>query len=173
MGLIIDLQPVAGPALVVGGGHVATRKVRSLAEAQFMATVIAPAVTKEVRLTPGVTVVEREFQPSDLHHEPPWALVIACTGSRSVNREVGHLARLAGIPVLVADASQESTFFMPAVIRDGELAVAVSTGGASPGTARWIREQIAGAIGPGWGQMVSRARAEREARLGRRPQDQG
>ncbi|KAA0240868.1 MAG: bifunctional precorrin-2 dehydrogenase/sirohydrochlorin ferrochelatase [Dehalococcoidia bacterium] len=167
MGLIIDFQPVAGHALVVGGGTVATRKVKSLAEAEFATTVIAPAVSSEIRLTPRTTVVEREFQPADLQQEPAWALVIACTGSREVNREVGRLARLARLPVLVADARNESTFFMPAVIRDGDLAVAVSTGGASPGTARWIREQIVGAIGPGWAKMVSLARAERETRRGR------
>ncbi len=168
MGLMIDMQPSAGRALVIGGGKVATRKVKSLSEAEFAVTVIAPEVSAEIRLAPWVTVVEREFGPGDLQQEPGWALVMACTDSREVNREVGRLARLANLPVLVADAQDESTFFMPAVMRDGELAVSVSTGGASPTTARWIREQIAGALGPGWGKMVALARAERETRMGRR-----
>ncbi len=168
MGLMIDMQPSAGRALVVGGGKVATRKVMSLAEAEFIVTVVAPEVSAEIRLAPWVTVVERELDPADLKSEHRWALVMACTDSREVNREIGRLARLANLPVLVADAQDESTFFMPAVMRDGELAVAVSTGGASPTTARWIREQIAGALGPGWGKMVALARAERETRLGRR-----
>lgn len=168
MGLMIDMQPSAGRALVIGGGKVATRKVKSLAEAEFEVTVIAPEVTEEIRLAPTVTAVEREFDAADLQSEHRWALVMACTDSREVNREIGRLARLANLPVLVADAQDESTFFMPAVMRDGELAVAVSTGGASPTTAQWVREQIAGALGPGWGKMVARARTERETRLGRR-----
>jgi precorrin-2 dehydrogenase/sirohydrochlorin ferrochelatase len=85
-----------------------------------------------------------------------------------VNRKVGTEARARRIPVVVADAQGESTFFTPATLRDGDLAVAISTGGASPALARRIREKIAAAIGPGWAQVVYVARSERERRLGRR-----
>jgi precorrin-2 dehydrogenase/sirohydrochlorin ferrochelatase len=78
------------------------------------------------------------------------------------------LARSVRIPVVVADAQSESTFFTPATLRDGQLAIAISTGGASPTLARTIREKIAAALGPGWGQIVLVARGEREKRLGRR-----
>ena len=84
-----------------------------------------------------------------------------------MNREVGRLARAARIPVVVADRQAESTFFTPATLRDGDLAVAVSTGGASPKLASLIRQRVAEAIGPDWAESVGAARLERDARLGR------
>lgn len=168
MSLMIDLQPWFGRALVVGGGHVAARKVRTLAEAEFETTVIAPEVLDEIRARPFVTVVQRTFQELDLDLDAGFALVFACTDDRETNRAIGAACRLRRIPVLVADAQSESTFFTPAVLHDGDLAIAVSTGGASPTLAKELRERIAAAIGPGWDQAIHRARAEREVRLGRR-----
>ena len=165
MSLMIDLQPAAGPALVVGGGAVALRKVRNLAEGEFLITVISPDVLDEIARQPFVSVVPREFLDADIEAEPAWSLVFACTNSRAVNRRVGELARMRSIPVVVTDRQAESTFFTPATIRDGDLAIAVSTGGASPGLAKTIRERIVAALGPGWGNVARLARQERESRL--------
>ena len=168
MGLMLDVQPAFGRALVVGGGFVATRKIRTLAEAEFEITVVAPEVKDEIRIAPYTTVHAREWRESDLDGH---ALVFACTNSREVNRAVGEAARRRGLPVLVADRQLESTFFNPAVIRDCDLQLAVSTGGASPALAKELRRRIAEALGPGWGTVAYRARMEREARLGREPRE--
>lgn len=170
---MIELLPGAGHALVVGGGVIAARKVRNLAGAQFAVTVVAPSVLEEIRLAPHVTVFEREYQDGDLDLGVGFALVLACTDSREINRAIGTAARARGIPVLVADRQAESTFFTPAVLRDGDLAVAVSTGGASPSLARVIRERIVAALGPGWSGVLRTARAEREAHLARVVQAEG
>lgn len=162
MTLMLDLQPSIGRALVVGGGSVAARKVRNLAEAEFEMTVVAPDVLDEIRLAPYVAIHQRAWVEADLDGH---ALVFACTNDRETNRAVGEAARRRGLPVLVADAQRESTFFTPAVIRDGELQLAVSTGGASPSLAKDLRTRIAEALGPGWGTVTRRARREREARL--------
>jgi siroheme synthase-like protein len=153
---------------------VATRKVRALAEAEFEIVVVAPAVSDAIRTAPHVRIEERRFEPGDLGLAAGgFALVFACTDERDTNRTIGELARRAGIPVVVADAQRESTFFTPATMRDGELAIAVSTGGASPGVAKMIRARVATALGPGWGQAVSLARADRDERLRRRITDGG
>lgn len=165
MSVMIALQPTAGPALVVGGGEVALRKVRTLVDGGFRVVVIAPSVHDGIVPGPDVTVHRREFTPADLPPDARYALAFACTGDRETNRQVGELARAANIPVVVADAQDESTFYTPATIRDGDLVVAVSTGGASPTLAREIRERIVAALGPGWGEVVSAARNERQARL--------
>ena len=167
MSLIVDLQSTFGRALVVGGGAVAARKVRNLAEAEFPMTVVSPDVVDEIRLAPHITILEREWADSDLDGH---ALIFACTNDRDVNRRIGDAARRRGLPVLVADAQRESTFFTPAVIRDGDLQVAVSTGGASPGLAKQLRLRIAEALGPGWGTVARWARVDREARLGLSPE---
>jgi siroheme synthase-like protein len=161
MGLMLDLQPGFGRALVVGGGEVATRKVRNLADAEFEVTVVAPVIHERIRLAPHVRLIEREWREDDLDGH---ALVFACTDSREVNNTIGNAARRRGLPVLVADRQEESSFFNPAVLRQGDVRVAVSTGGASPELAKQIRSNIAEALGRGWARMAATARQEREAR---------
>ncbi|MEO6399113.1 MAG: bifunctional precorrin-2 dehydrogenase/sirohydrochlorin ferrochelatase [Tepidiformaceae bacterium] len=163
--MMLDLLPEAGPALIVGGGKVALRKAKSLAEAEFQVVVIAPSILESIRLLPWVTLIEREFAATDLEESALFSLVFACTDSRETNRAIGQLARAARIPVVVADRQAESTFFTPATLRDGDLAVAVSTGGASPRLATAIRTRIAAALGQEWSQHVYLARRERESRL--------
>ncbi|MCC7363428.1 MAG: hypothetical protein IT303_03575 [Dehalococcoidia bacterium] len=163
MGMLIDLQAAAGPALVIGGGAIALRKVRNLVEGGFEVVVVAPVVTAGLA-GPGVTVISRPFEGADITATPRWSLVFACTDDRQVNRRAGELARAHGIPVVVADARDESTFFTPAVLRDGGAAVAVSTGGAGPALAAGLRDRIEAALGPGWGAGVAAARAARAAR---------
>jgi siroheme synthase-like protein len=160
MGFMMDLQPSAGPALVVGGGEIAARKVRNLAEAEFEIVVVAPEVRDEVRIAPFVTVVEREFRDQDLQLRD-FALVFACTNVREVNQRIGQLARRAGIAVVVTDAAGESTFFTPATLRQNNVAIAVSTGGASPATARRLREEIVRVLGPSWPWIVRAAARDR------------
>lgn len=168
MSVMLELLPSAGPALVVGGGTVALRRTRNLASGGFAVTVIAPAIDPAIRDLPGVTCLERGFVPGDISEaDPRWAVVVACTDRREVNRAAGDAARASGIPVVVADAQAESTAFTPATLRDGGLQVAVSTGGADPALAMQLRERIAAALGPGWADTVAAARKARESRLGR------
>jgi len=158
MGLMLDLLPAAGPALVVGGGEGAVRKVRVLREAGFDVTVIAPIVRPELRSLPGVRILQRRVEEGDLEGH---AVVFACTNDRSVNRAIGVWARARRIPVVVADSAAESTALTPALHRDGDLLVGVSTNGASPRLAQYIRDRIAAALGTGWAHRVEAARRER------------
>jgi precorrin-2 dehydrogenase / sirohydrochlorin ferrochelatase len=162
VGYIIDVQPSAGVALVVGGGAVAERKVQGLVAAGFAVQVVAPEVRASIRTTPGVLVVERSFAIEDVQGK---ALIFACTDSRAANAEVARTAAALGTLVLVADSQEESSFFTPAVHRDGDLAVAVSTGGADPTLARELRDRVAAALGDGWAERLAEARADREQRL--------
>ncbi|MGE0599543.1 MAG: bifunctional precorrin-2 dehydrogenase/sirohydrochlorin ferrochelatase [Dehalococcoidia bacterium] len=170
MSIMIELRPECGPVLIVGGGKVAERKASVVSSGEFTITVIAPEIRDRIHNLPFVTIHERVFAPGDIPGEPRWSLVMACTDDRAVNQEVGRLARAADIPVLVADRQAESTFFTPATIQDGELKVAVSTGGASPELAKFIRERVVSALGPRWGGIVHVARVEREERLAKKRQ---
>ena len=164
MSVILEIKPEAGPALVVGGGAVAARKTRTLVEGGFRVTVVAPELAEEIAALPGVETFLRQFEAADVGGQR-WGLVFACTNNREVNRLVGELARQRGIPVLVADSQEESTFTSPATYRDGGLQVAVSTGGADPALARSIRERVVAAIGDGWAERIASARQARRARL--------
>jgi siroheme synthase-like protein len=161
--MLIDLQPSAGPALVVGGGTIAARKVERLLSEGFDVVVVAPEVAESIRAG-GALVFQRPFEEADIAARQ-WSLVFACTGVREVNRRAGELARAAGIPVVVSDVAAESTFLTPAVYRDGPLAIAVSTGGGAPAFARDVRDQIAALFaGQDLGAAAERERRRRDAR---------
>jgi precorrin-2 dehydrogenase/sirohydrochlorin ferrochelatase len=162
-----DLYPVglvvAGKrCVVVGGGAVAARKVVGLVDAGADVVVVAPVIGPEIRALP-VEVVERPYQAGDLHMA--W-LAIAATDDPLVNRQVhadGHSAR---VWVNAADDPEACAFTLPAVLRRGPVSVAVSTGGHSPTLAGWLRDQIAGLLGPEIGllaQLLSEARDELQA----------
>lgn len=154
---MIDVQPSAGVALVVGGGAVAARKVRGLAEAGFVVEVVAPEVSDSIG-GPGVSVLRRPFAPADV---PGKALVFACTNDPDVNAMAAAAAARLGILALAADDAQGSTFHSVAVHRDGALHVGVSTGGAAPGLAAEVRDRIASALGEGWAARVAAAAVQR------------
>lgn len=141
--LPVMLSPALGPAVVIGGGTVALRKVRGLVAAGFEVRTIAPEIDPAFQGLAGVRQTLEPFRPGHLHGA---ALVFACTDRREVNAEVGRLAREAGVPVLVADAAGESTFTSPAVARKDGMVLAVGTGGSDPGRARDVRDQLADAF---------------------------
>lgn len=137
--LPVMLNPTLGPAVVIGGGKVALRKVRGLADAGFEVWVIAPEIDPVFQTLAGVRQTLEKFRPGHLEGA---ALVFACTNRRDVNAEIGRRARKAGVPVLVADAADESTFTSPAVARHDGLILAIATGGTDPGRARDVRDQL-------------------------------
>jgi siroheme synthase-like protein len=132
-----------GHALVVGGGAVALRKTRGLAAAGLPVRVVSPEFAPGFTDLPGVTLVPARYRAGHLRGA---TLVFACTNDRAVNRRVGLAARTRGLPVLVADAPEESTFVSPAVTRTGGVVAAISTGGASPALAASIRDAIRGVL---------------------------
>jgi len=113
--------------LVVGGGRVATEKVRGLLAAGASVTVVAPDVDGDV--------VAR-------------FLVISATNRRAVNAAVSEAAAELSTLCNVADDPELCSFILPAVTRHDPIVVAVSSGGASPALAKRIRDDIARLIGP-------------------------
>ena len=107
----------------MGGGKVAARKIRGLLEAHFEVTVVSPT------LLASLEGLDFEYEPRmfELEDIARHGIVFACTNDRSLNQKVGHIARMAGKPVVVADSPDESTAFSTAVFRDGHLQVGVST----------------------------------------------
>lgn len=140
--------------LVVGGGSVALEKVRGLLECGARVTVVAPQVDDELRAL-GVEIREREYHPSDLKGR---FLVIAATSRAGVNRRVSRDARARSVLCNVADRPELCSFILPAVLRRDPIAVAVSTGGASPALAQRIRDDIARSIGPQHADLARRLR---------------
>ncbi len=128
--------------LVVGGRHVAERKVYSLHKAGAKIQVVSPDATNGIKeLTErGEISYQKDCYSSD-HLEGVY-LVIAATNNRNINKRIGKEARQLGILVNVVDSQYDSTFISPAVFRKDGLVVSVSTGGESPLRAKNVRDTI-------------------------------
>ncbi len=137
--LLLDLTGRA--VLVVGGGTVATRRARALAEAGAHVHVVAPDVASGLAAL-GVRVSRRGFAPADL--DGAW-LVVACTSDPAVNAAVAEAAERRRVFCVRADAAAGGTARTPAVVRRDEVTVAVS-GGDDPSRAGALRDAIARAL---------------------------
>ncbi len=142
------------PCVVIGGGKVAERKVLSLLEAGAQVRLISPQLTKklhELAAAGGIDWLARRFQSGDLTDA---LLVFAATDSAAVNEAVAQEAKAAGILVNVADAPELCGFQVPAVMRQGDLSIAVSTNGKSPVLAARIRKKLAADYGPEYAVLL-------------------
>jgi len=153
--------------LVVGGGAVAARKAQGLLECGARVTVVAPDVVDElIRLAGpegdrdaverggaagGLTVERRPYRSPEA---AGYRLVVTATGVPDVDHRVFLDAEAAGVWVNSADDLDNCAFLLPAVHRDGPVTVAVSTAGASPALAQWLRTRVAEAVGPDLGALA-------------------
>lgn len=167
MGIDAPLYPVGlvvegRRCLVVGGGRVAARKVAGLLHCGAAVTMVAPAAHVALRsLVEDGTIAAIDGAPLDVQLRPyrpgeaaAFRLVVAATGIPDIDRAVHADAERAGVWVNCADDPGHCSFVLPAVHRDGPVSVAVSTGGASPALAGWVRRRLAEAIGPGLGTLA-------------------
>lgn len=157
---LVDLER----AIVIGGGVVAARKVRGLLDADARVTVIAPqldAALEDLARAQRITVIRRAYQADDLRDA---RLVIAATDDPQVNQAVYADARARGILVNVVDDPAHCAFHVPALIRRGDLAIAISTGGASPALAKHLRAEIERMIGAEY-ETLARLLAELRPRV--------
>jgi siroheme synthase-like protein len=143
--------------LVVGGGTVALEKVRSLLDCGARVTVVAPEAHPEL-LELAVEWLPRAYSATDLRGR---FLVVAATSSTPVNRRVYADAEARNVFCNVVDVPELCSLILPAVHREGPIAVAVSTGGASPALAQRIRDDVAGLIGPRHADLAEELRALR------------
>ena len=143
MGFFSVFLELAGRrCLVVGGGPVAERRVEGLLAAGAALTVISPILTPRLAAlaSEGRIIHEpRGYRTGDLVGVD---LAFAATDRGEVNAALAAEGRARGVWVNAADDPAHCTFILPALVRRGDLTVAVSTGGTSPALARAIREEL-------------------------------
>lgn len=171
--VMLDLR--GRPVLVVGGGAVAARKVQGLLDAGAEVRVVAPTVVTPIAdaVADGLVIWEpRSFSAGDVAGAAgPWAFVVAATDDAEVNDCVAGEATRAGVWVNDTSAPGGGPAALPAIHHDGPLTVAVSTGGASPAAAAFVRDEVAAALGPEHRVLVelvadARDQARRESSVG-------
>ena len=123
--------------VIVGGGSVATAKLRALLDANARVTVVAPEVTPEIAGS-GVTIRRRPFEASDL--DDAWLAVAAAP--RAVNRAVAEAAQTRRVFVNAVDDPQHASVYLGGVVRRGGVTVAISTDGRAPALAGLIRQAL-------------------------------
>jgi siroheme synthase-like protein len=133
--------------VVVGGGDVGLEKVEGLLACDADVTLIAPDVHPELAqlaLEGSIRWEQREYRAGDLDG----ALIgIAATGDCEVNIRVFEDAEARAMLVNVVDVPPLCNFIMPAIVRNGPLAIAISTAGASPALAKRMKREIAELFG--------------------------
>jgi len=149
--------------VVVGGGVIATDKVRGLLPCgPEPLVVIAPEASHFIRQAADAAALQwlaRSYQDGDLTGAD---FAFAATDDRASNQLVAREARSRGIPVLAVDDVPNCDFIAPAVVKRGRLTFAISTSGRSPAMARWIRERLERDIPSHWADLLDVAASARE-----------
>lgn len=148
--------------VVIGGGPVAIRKARGLREAGARVRLVASELAVPAGELADVEAVIRPYRAGDLQGA---FIAFAATDDRQVNAAVVREARQRGVLVGVVDAPEEGDFTLPALLRRGELTVAVATAGGSPALGALLRDRLAGQLGPEWATVLEVAAALRQKRL--------
>lgn len=154
--------------LVVGAGSIAASKVASLLEAEARVTVVAPKieVALEERARRGEIELVREEVAA--HHLDGMWLVIGATGIDTVDRWLAEECDRRRIFLNAVDRPTACTFYVPSVVREDPVLIAISTDGTSPALAGRLRRILGDALPPRIGELaclLGSFRDEAKARL--------
>ncbi len=128
--------------VIVGGGQVALRKVRTLLEHRANVEVISPELCSglgQLAESGEIHVLHREYQTGDLRGV---FVAIVATNDSETNLKVAKEARRNAVLVNVVDDAENSDFILPSYVRRGDVTIAISTAGRSPALARKIRTRL-------------------------------
>lgn len=151
------------PVLLIGGGEVALRKARLLAQAGARLRVVTlklhPELEKLLEQTGGVYQL-RGWQAGDCQGH---VLVVAATENSMLNAEVAAEAKALHVPVNVVDTPELCSVIFPAIVDRSPLVVAVSSGGHAPVLARLVRAKIETVLPAAYGKLARLAQKYRQA----------
>lgn len=142
------------PAVVIGGGPVAERKVESLLGAGASVTVISPVITKglaSLSKKGQIRVIKRKYKQGDLKGS---FIAVSASNVKAVNRAVYAEAQTSNILLNVVDDPELCNFIVPSVVDRGSLIIAISTSGRSPLLAKTLRQELEKTIGPEYAILV-------------------
>ena len=142
--------------LVVGAGKVGEPKIAGLLDTGARVRVVALEASVAVREWAAGGRLDlrlRGFSPDDLAGV---FVVIAATASRRLNQSIYQEAQKRGVLCNVVDVPDLCDFYYPAVVRRGDLQIAISTAGQSPALAQDIRQRLEREFGPGYAAWVQK-----------------
>ncbi|MCP4159680.1 MAG: bifunctional precorrin-2 dehydrogenase/sirohydrochlorin ferrochelatase [Deltaproteobacteria bacterium] len=125
MFLPISINITNKQILIIGGGNVALEKIRSLEKFIDRITILATDVCSEIKDCP-YTIIYKNYEKVDLNN---YFLVYACTNNTETNYEIRNDCDELGILVNVADNTNQSNFISPAIYKQKNMTVSVSSNG--------------------------------------------
>ena len=139
--------------VIIGGGNVCARKAETMMKYGARVTIVSPEFTDEIEAwaRDGKLALKRKhYDASDLDGA---TIVIASTDDTSVNEGVAADCRARRIPVNVVDVTPLCEFIVPAILDNGSVHIAISTGGKSPALARTLKEDLQRFVGPEYSEV--------------------
>jgi precorrin-2 dehydrogenase/sirohydrochlorin ferrochelatase len=152
--------------LVVGGGSVGTRKVRTLIKCNANVTVVSPEFEENLMLLAdkhSITLKKRPYRPTDLNN---MFLVISATCDLKLNRLISQEARERNMLCNIADFPDACSFILPSIVNRGDLLISISTSGKSPAFAKKLRKDLEKQFGKEYGDFLRLMGAIRKKLLG-------
>ena len=140
--------------LVVGGGGVGTRKVKTLLDCGARVIVVSPEVSQQLRdlATSGeIKLEERSYQSEDLND---MFLVIGATDDEKLNKQISSDADRLNILCNIADRPEVCNFILPSIVHRDDLVITISTSGKSPALAKKLRKALENQFGEEYGTLL-------------------
>jgi siroheme synthase-like protein len=140
--------------LVVGGGEVGLEKVEGLLACDADVTLVSPGAVAELEalaVEGSIAWEQRAYEPADLEGT---FMVIACTDDSEINIRVFDDAERRAMLVNIVDVPPLCNFILPAIVRTGPLAIAISTAGASPALAKRMKAEVGELFGEEYARLA-------------------
>jgi precorrin-2 dehydrogenase len=143
------------PCLVVGAGNVAAGKIGGLIDTGARVVVVATRVLPAIRQWAETGQIDLQLRPFSAADLDGMFLAVVATASADLNNKIHQEAQRRGVLCNVVDVPELCDFYYPAVVRRGDLQIAISTSGQSPALARRLREQLEKQFGPAYAEWVA------------------
>jgi precorrin-2 dehydrogenase/sirohydrochlorin ferrochelatase len=144
----VNLDMTNKRCVVVGGGDIAERKVERLLECGAQVTVVSKSLTpvlKARKKTGQMDHIDRDYEDQALDGA---FMVIGATDRNYVNERISKDAMARGLLVNIVDDPDRCNFILPSLVQQGDLSIAISTGGKSPALAKKLRKELEKQYGP-------------------------
>ena len=125
--------------VVAGGGNVALRKIEKILEFGAKITVISPEIIDEIKSINGISIIQKEIEKDDIKQA---FCVIAATNNKDINQKINFWCKELNIMINAVDDIQNCSFIFPAIIKDENLTVSISSNGAVPELSASIKKRI-------------------------------
>jgi len=140
--------------LVVGGGDIGLDKIEGLLACDASVVLVAPDAIEPLQALASEGSIawrQRTYEPADLEGT---FMAIACTNDTDVNIAVFDDAERRAMLVNIVDVPPLCNFILPAIVRTGPLAIAISTAGASPALAKRMKAEVSGLFGEEYARLA-------------------